>query len=38
MSTKELGLRYNQDKLRYDLVPPSANEALAEVLTHGAKK
>ena len=34
----ELGLRYNEGKLRYDLVPPSASEALAEVLTHGAKK
>lgn len=34
----ERGLRYNADKLRYDLVPPDAMEALVRVFTFGAKK
>lgn len=31
-------LKFDGDKLRYDLVPPSAIEALAAVLTFGARK
>lgn len=35
---KEEGLRYNDGKLRYDLVPPFAQQEYARVLTIGAKK
>jgi deoxycytidylate deaminase len=31
-------MKFDQGKLRYSLVPPSAIKALAEVLTYGAKK
>jgi deoxycytidylate deaminase len=31
-------LKFDHDKLRFDLVPPVAFEALAEVLTYGARK
>lgn len=31
-------MKFDTDKLRYDLVPPSAFRALAEILTYGAKK
>lgn len=31
-------MKFDTDKLRYDLVPPEATKALAEVLTYGAKK
>jgi len=31
-------MKFDADKLRYDLIPPSAMKALAEVLTYGAKK
>lgn len=31
-------LKFDTDKLRYDLVPPETLKALAEVLTYGAKK
>lgn len=31
-------LKYDQDKPRYDLVPPEALDGLAKVLTFGAKK
>lgn len=31
-------MKFDGDKLRYDLVPPSAIKALAEVLTFGARK
>lgn len=31
-------LKFDAEKLRYDLVPPSAVKALAEVLTFGARK
>jgi len=31
-------MKFDTDKLRYDLIPPSAMEGLAEVLTYGAKK
>ncbi len=36
--TKLLADRFNEDKLRYDLIPPSVLKALAEVFTYGAKK
>jgi hypothetical protein len=29
---------FDEDKLRYDLLPPEGEEAIAEVLTYGAKK
>jgi hypothetical protein len=32
------GVKYDADKLRYDLVPPESLEAVAAVLTYGAKK
>jgi hypothetical protein len=32
------GVKFDQDKLRYDLIPPEAMEALATILTFGAKK
>lgn len=35
---QETGLRFNEGKIRLDLVPPSAIIALAEVMTAGAKK
>lgn len=31
-------MKFDTNKLRYDLIPPSALEALATVLTYGAKK
>lgn len=32
------GDKFDDDKLRMDLIPPEAIEALASVLTHGSKK
>lgn len=32
------GIKHDAGKLRMDLIPPSALEALAEVLTYGAQK
>ncbi|MGL4219006.1 MAG: dATP/dGTP diphosphohydrolase domain-containing protein [Shewanella sp.] len=32
------GMKFDTDKIRYDLIPPIATEALAKVLTYGAKK
>lgn len=32
------GVKFDADKLRYDLVPPEALEQIAEVLTYGARK
>lgn len=32
------GVKYDSDKLRYDLIPPDALEFLARVYTMGAKK
>lgn len=32
------GIRYNQGKIRYDLLPPHAIEQLAKILTMGANK
>lgn len=31
-------MKFDTEKLRYDLVPPSAIEGLAKVVTHGARK
>ncbi len=30
--------KFDKDKIRYDLIPPEASKALAEVLTYGAEK
>ncbi len=41
MKGKELseeGKKFDDDKLRYDLIPPECLAGLAEVLTYGAKK
>ena len=35
---KEVGLKYDDGKLRYDLIPPEVIEELARVLTFGANK
>lgn len=32
------GLRYNDGKLRFDLIPPDVMQEIARVMTHGAKK
>ena len=32
------GFKYDEGKLRYDLIPPHALEMLATVYTHGAEK
>jgi len=32
------GIKHDQGKLRYDLLPADALEAIVEVLTHGANK
>lgn len=32
------GIKYDSNKLRYDLIPPEATSALARVLTYGAAK
>jgi hypothetical protein len=34
----DMGYKYDSEKLRYDLIPPSAMTALAEGLTMGASK
>ena len=34
----EVGMKFDDNKLLYSLIPPSATKALAEVLTYGAKK
>lgn len=36
--TKEQGLRFNEGKLRYDLLHPVAQEGIVKVLTRGATK
>lgn len=33
-----LGVKYDSEKPRFDLIPPAAEELLAKVLTYGAKK
>ena len=35
---KNEGVKNDQDKLRYDLMPPHAFEEVVKVLTHGAAK
>ena len=37
-SKKNEGLKYDSEKLRYDLVPPVSLEKITGVLTYGAKK
>lgn len=37
-SEKELGQKFDSGKLRFDLVPPEFEEAIADVLTYGADK
>jgi len=32
------GMKYDQGKLRFDLIPPELTEGIAEVLTYGAEK
>jgi len=32
------GMKFDEDKLRYELIPPEALESLAKVLSYGAKK
>lgn len=32
------GLKHDENKLRYDLIPPEVEEELAKVLTYGAVK
>lgn len=32
------GIKHDQDKLRYDLIPPDALEGFVKILTFGAKK
>lgn len=36
--TKEIGLKDDSDKLRFDLIPPAALYGLVEIVTFGAKK
>ncbi len=35
---KSTGTKYDEDKLRFDLIPPEVEKALAEIITFGAKK
>ena len=35
---KEVGIKYDKEKLRYDLLSPEALEGIVEVLTYGANK
>lgn len=35
---KELGMKFDQEKPRYDLLPPAAIDELAKILTFGAEK
>lgn len=34
----KIGMKHDQDKPRYDLIPPEAMNELAKVLTYGAEK
>ena len=36
--TPEVGMKFDDNKLLYSLIPPSATKALAEVLSYGAQK
>lgn len=35
---KQIGLKFDEDKVRYELLPPELIEATSNVLTFGAKK
>lgn len=35
---EEVGLKYDEGKLRYDLIPPKALREIVRVLTHGSVK
>jgi len=37
-NTKPIGLKLDNNKLRYSLIPPEATKAMAEILTFGANK
>lgn len=36
--TENTSKKYDEGKLRYDLFPPEAYEAIVEVITHGSQK
>jgi len=38
MKIKEVGIKYDTEKHRYDLIPPFALDSMVAVLTHGAAK
>jgi len=38
MSSNEQGIKYDQDKIRFELIPPELLIGVGEVLTFGAKK
>lgn len=38
MEEKNKGMKFDEEKLRYDLIPTVAEEELAKVLTYGARK
>ena len=38
LEPEKIGLKFDNDKLLYSLIPPETTKALAEVLTFGAKK
>jgi len=38
LTAKQGGVKFDQDKPCYDLIPPEVEEAMAQVLTYGAKK
>ena len=38
MATKKLGVKFDGEKARYDLLPPEALEQTVQVLTYGAVK
>lgn len=35
---KDIGVKYDKNKLRYDLFPPDSLEGVTKVLTYGANK
>lgn len=35
---EKIGIKYDQNKLRYDLMPPEVLQSVVQVLTNGAKK
>ena len=38
MTKKSVGLKYDDNKLRYDLLPFDSLDEIVKVITHGAKK